>query len=105
MAEKLWSHLTSQNRDEATPDELEALSRRYGVSTLVLLPLSSGRWATFFNDRQLIAITEEPPGAEELRRWSREKEEMIRKAQEIYAEMGQGRRAAPKVIKPGDIGI
>ncbi len=41
-----------------TPDEQEALSRRYGEGALIVLPLKSGRLAIFGSDRQLISIQE-----------------------------------------------
>jgi len=39
-----------------TSDEQEALSRCYGNSILMVLPLSSGLWATFNAARQLHSI-------------------------------------------------
>lgn len=65
--EKLWSHTVAQNPAETDPRELEALSRRYGNATLLLLPLRDGSFALFGNDRQLIALYDSLPDAETFR--------------------------------------
>lgn len=55
---KYWSHQVAQQFAASDPDSQEALSRRYGNSVLLLLPLESGRLAVFGNDRQLVAFVE-----------------------------------------------
>jgi hypothetical protein len=37
-------------------DEREALSRRYGNDTLIILRIRSGQWAIFNNERQILDI-------------------------------------------------
>jgi hypothetical protein len=39
-----------------TPDEKEALSRKYGRDVIILLPLRSGKFAVFNSARELCAI-------------------------------------------------
>ena len=58
-----------------TQDELEARSRRYGPAGLTVVPLTSGKLAVFVQDRsELLAITVETVGWDELNRWAREAE-------------------------------
>jgi hypothetical protein len=49
---KLWSHSAAQSPDRDR-DTQEALSRRYGDSIIILLPLKSGNVAVFDASRQL----------------------------------------------------
>jgi hypothetical protein len=43
-----------------TPDELEALSRKYSNDVWHFIELSSGRWAFFNEARELVAVLEAP---------------------------------------------
>jgi hypothetical protein len=54
--DKLWSHSIAQQPTAASADELDALSRRYSQAAVIVLPLASGNFAVFGNDRQLISI-------------------------------------------------
>jgi len=57
-----------QDLNPATnPDAQAALSRRYGNSTVMVLPLDSGRFAIFGRDGQIHTILDDAPSADELR--------------------------------------
>jgi hypothetical protein len=73
---KLWSHRIAQS-STSTPDELAALSRRYGNATILLLPLGNGKLAVFARDYQLREIVDEAPTVDQLESWSRQFEQEL----------------------------
>lgn len=74
-------------------DEQEAQSVRYGSGTIIVVPLRSGRFASFGVDRQLLAISKDAPTAEALRAWSKEGYERVKQAQEALSGAPGGRQS------------